>query len=75
MVEVANSFKTTITTGYNIDRYWKLIMDIVHTNQEKDNGNCTKLPYKINNYLLYLTNHVGERQLVIPNSIVKEVFK
>jgi hypothetical protein len=61
MVKVANSFKTTIITGYNIDRHWKLIMDVVYTNQEKDNGNHTELPYKINNYLLYLTNHVRER--------------
>jgi hypothetical protein len=50
-------------------------MDAVHTNQKKDNSNYTKLPYKINNNLLYSINHVGKRQLIIPNSMVKEVFK
>jgi hypothetical protein len=75
MVEVADGFKTAITIGYNIDYYWKPIMDAVYTNQKKGNGNHTKLPYKIDNNFLYLTNHVGKRRLVIPNSIVKEVFK
>jgi hypothetical protein len=75
MVKVADGFKTIITTGYNMDYHWKPIMDAVHINQKKDNGNHAKLPYKINNNLLYLTNHVRERRLVIPNSVVKEVFK
>jgi hypothetical protein len=75
MVKVADGFKTAITTGYNMDRHWKPIMDIVHINQKKDNSNHAELLYKINNNLLYLTNHVRERRLVIPNSMVKEVFK
>jgi hypothetical protein len=75
MVKVADSFKTAIITGYNMDHYWKPIMDAVYMNQKKDNSNHAKLLYKINNNLLYLTNHIGERQLVIPNSMVKEVFK
>jgi archaellum biogenesis protein FlaJ (TadC family) len=75
MVEVANGFKIAIIIGYNMDRYWKPIMDVVYINQKKDNGNYAKLPYKINNNLLYLINHVRERRLVIPNSMVKEVFK
>jgi hypothetical protein len=61
MVKVANSFKTVITTGYNMDHHWKPIMDAVCMNQKKDNGNCAKLPYKIDNNLLYLTNHVRKR--------------
>jgi hypothetical protein len=58
-----------------MDRHWKPIMDAVHTNQEKDDGDRAELPYEIDNYLLYSTNHVEERRLVIPNSMVKEVFK
>jgi hypothetical protein len=50
-------------------------MDVVYINQKKDNGDYAKLPYKINNNLLYLTNYVRKRRLVIPNSVVKEVFK
>jgi hypothetical protein len=75
MVKVADSFKTAITIGYNMDCHWKPIIDIVCINQKKDNGDHTELPYKINNNLLYLTNHIRERRLVIPNSVVKEVFK
>jgi hypothetical protein len=50
-------------------------MDAVRTNQKKGNGDRAKLPYKIDDDFLYLTNHVGERQLVIPDSMVKKVFK
>jgi hypothetical protein len=36
-------------------------MDAVHINQKKDNGDCAELLYEIDDDLLYLTNHVGER--------------
>jgi transposase InsO family protein len=75
MIEVADDFKTAIATGYDTDRHWKPIIDAVRTNEKKGEGDRTELPYEIDDNLLYSTNHVGERRLVIPDNMVKEVFK
>ena len=73
LVEVSEDFRRRLLDGYQNDKPWQRILQMVKDNDNLGD-NAAKLPYKLIDGLLYFADE-GRLRLCIPASVEKEVFQ
>jgi hypothetical protein len=74
LVEMSPEFQVKLQEGYKVDRKLARILKMLEQEDQKDDPKKTKLPYYLENNLLYTTSKDVLR-LCIPSTLIKEVFE
>ncbi|KAJ5752832.1 hypothetical protein N7520_008426 [Penicillium odoratum] len=79
--EVSDEFKRRIRLAYDGDVRWSSLIDVLHEDKalwlstDKRDPTVSKLPYSIEDGLLFFTRASGERSLCLPRSMTGEIFQ
>ncbi|KAJ5986471.1 hypothetical protein N7451_010836 [Penicillium sp. IBT 35674x] len=79
--EVSDDFKRRIRSAYDDDFRWSSLIDVLHEDEalwlssKKRDPIVSKLPYSIEDGLLFFTRASGNKSLCLPRSMTSEIFQ
>lgn len=74
LVAMSPEFRDALISGYRTDPRWRVIYEQVKDEQDKGSHDQARLPYKIDDELLYTVNYNQPDRLVIPHNLVRTVL-